>query len=198
MLNRRLWILALVLLLGLATRGATAQEATPTDAFVTPDPAACQVEPRTVDELRAFIATAEAATIAATPEALPAGEPADDATVAAVTATLHEVTACENANAFLQVFALYTDDYLLRQMATQDVNPDALILFELPIDPQEPEYRISIAITDITVLPDGRANAAVSISIPNPLGGTIDSTMNYLLVEQDGQWLVDDIINPAE
>jgi hypothetical protein len=184
-MHRRFWILAVLLLMGLAPRGAAAQEATPSDAFVTPDPAECQVAPRTVDELGAF----------ASPEALPAGEPADDATTAEVTATIREITACANANAFLRMFALYSDAYLARSMASEDLNPDALALFATPIAPQAADARISIAIEAITTLPDGRASVVVTSR--SPLGGNTESTSTYVLVKQDGRWLVDDIITPA-
>jgi hypothetical protein len=194
-MHRRFWILAVLLLMGLAPRGAAAQDATPSDAFVTPDPAECQVAPRTVDELGAFLATPSAGAAVASPEALPAGEPADDATTAAVTATIREITACANANAFLRMFALYSDAYLARSMASEDLNPDALALFATPIAPQAADARISIAIEAITTLPDGRASVVVTSR--SPLGGNTESTSTYVLVKQDGRWLVDDIITPA-
>lgn len=190
---RRLWILAVLLLLGLSSGGVAAQEASPAAAdFVTPDPAGCQVKPRTVDELRAYVTAATAATPAATPDATE-GEPADAATVDAVTTVTREIYACLNANAFLRMFALYSDGYLSRSLATEDINPDALVYFATPIAPQDADARYSMAIRDVRVLADGRVS--VLVVDRTPLGDNKENTTIYIFVEHDGGWLVDDIVN---
>lgn len=193
---RRLWIPVVLLLLGLASGGVAAQEASPAaDAFVTPDPAECMVAPRSVDELRAYLDTATAAAPAATPT-VAGGEPADAGTTAAVTAVVNELYACVNANAFLRMFALYSDDYVARSLVAGDVNPEALSLFATPIAPQDADERVSIAIRDVTVLPDGRVS--VLVIDRTPLADNAESPTIYIFVERDGRWLVDDIVlNPA-
>jgi hypothetical protein len=185
---RRLWILAVMVLLGLASGGVAAQDASPAaDDFVTPDPADCTAEPRTVDELRAYLATPAASTPAAATSA--EGEPADDETVAAVTAVVDEFYACINANAFLRSYALYTDSFLASSIAGADLNPDALDLFATPIAPQAENERVSIAIVDVTALDDGRVRVAVVSR--SPLGDNVESTATYILVEHEGRWLID-------
>jgi hypothetical protein len=49
---------------------------------------------------------------------LPEGEPADPATMAAVTATIREFVACDNAGDPRRQFAFYTDN-VLREFETQ-------------------------------------------------------------------------------
>jgi hypothetical protein len=194
---RRLWILAVAMVMGLTWGGVAAQDASPAAGdFVTPDPAACTVAPRTVDELRAFIADATAVTsLPATPVAT-GGEPADAETAASVSAVTHEIYSCLNANAFLRMFTLYSDAYIARSLVTEDVNPDALELFATPIAPQDADERTSIAIREVAVLPDGRVS--VLVTERNPLAGNAESSTIYIFVDQDGRWLVDDIVlNPA-
>ena len=191
---RRLWIFAVLMLLGLASGSAVAaQDASPAASdFVTPDPTECVAEPRSVEELRAFLESATAATaIPATPSATD-GEPADPETVEAVSAVTREVYACLNANAFLRMFALYSDHYVARSLVEGDLNPDALSLFATPIAPQDADERTSMAIRDVQVLPDGRVS--VLVIDRNPLGGDTESPTTYIFVEQDGRWLVDDIV----
>jgi hypothetical protein len=189
-MDRRLWILAVAVLMGLASRGVAAQEASPpADAFVTPDPASCTVAPRTVEELRAYLAMPAASTPAAAGTAAPAGEPADAETAAAATAVIDEFYACINANAFLRSYGLYTDAFLQSSIAGQDLNPDALALFATPIAPQAEDERVSIAIGDVTVLADGRVSVAVVSR--TPLGDNTESTTTYILAEQDDRWLID-------
>lgn len=186
---RRLWIPAVLLLLGLTSGGVAAQDASPAaDAFVTPDPADCTAAPRTVDELRAYLEM-PAGTPAAAGTAVPAGEPADADTAAAASDVVNEYFACINANAFLRSYGLYTDSFLQSSIAGQDLNPDALSLFATPIAPQDEDERVSIAIGDVSVLDDGRASVAVVSR--SPLGDNTESTTTFILVEQDGRWLID-------
>lgn len=191
---RRALALFAVLLLSLLPAATLARQATPAaDGFVTPDPAACQVAPRDVAELQAWVATpAAAAPAAAGTPALPVGEPADAATVAAITATAEELYACYNANAFLQVYALYTDRYLAASLAQEDINPEALTLFATPIAPQDADARFAIQVRDVETLPDGRVGAWIDSR--NPLGGNVESAAYYVFVEEDGAWRVDDIL----
>ncbi|MDP9359303.1 MAG: hypothetical protein M3R02_29260 [Chloroflexota bacterium] len=115
-------LLALVLTIGGSTRTA-AQETTPVAGPEVPDPALCQVPPRTEAALLALLAgTPMAGTpVAGTPtselpasvageDLLPAGTPANAATIAGITATARELIACNNAGDLARVFALYTDD----------------------------------------------------------------------------------------
>ena len=183
---------------------ASAQDATPANNLVTPDPAGCLVEPRTIEALTGFLATPSAVEATpqqamATPETFvaPVGEPADAETVAGVTATAHELFACYNANAYLQVFGLFTDEYLARSFAEEGMTEEALGYFSMPADVRPPEERESVGVQEVQVLADGRVGAFLEVR--NPEAG--DATfMDYtIFVEQDGRYVIDDVIFlPAE
>lgn len=189
---RRSCVVVILVLLGFMSGTVAAQEATPTGEFITPDPAECTVQPRTVDELMRFLATPAGAAQATPDILLSEGEPADAEVAAEVTATTRELYACYNANAFLQVFALFTDDYLARSMSSEGIAPEAIGLFATPIAAQAADERISIAVRDVQLLPDGRVGATVISR--SPLGDGAESPSTYIFVERDGRWLVDDMI----
>lgn len=93
-----------------------ASSATEGSTLTVPDPSECRVAPRPIDDFRA-LADASASRQSppvGTPTSMlqPGTKPADPATVAAVTATLHELLACGNAGDGRRVPALYTDALL--------------------------------------------------------------------------------------
>lgn len=167
--------------------------------LVTPDPADCLVEPRTVENMQSFVGT-PAASPAASAQATPwdavgnEGVPADDESVDAVNAFAYDLYACYNANSFRQVYALYTDDYLAREFPAEGISPEALELFATPIPPQAADARISITVRDVKMLDDGRIG--FFIVSRDPLGDGSEVAVYYILVEQDGRYLVDDQILP--
>src|SRR5687768_2449235 len=82
---------------------ATAQRGTPTtepgELPVTPDPAECVVEPRTLEEIRGLSGPppdGESASPATAPTTS-RGEPADAETIAGIVATVRQFVACVNA-----------------------------------------------------------------------------------------------------
>jgi hypothetical protein len=89
-----------------AAHSATPAGATPAAA------AACTVTPRTDAELAALGATPAAAATPQGTETLPAGDPVDKATFAAIQQTLDQVRACEQSGNVNAVLALYTDAYV--------------------------------------------------------------------------------------
>ena len=122
---------------------------------------------------------------------------ADAETVAGVTATAHELFACYNANAYLQVFGLFTDEYLARSFAEEGMTEEALGYFSMPADVRPPEERESVGVQEVQVLADGRVGAFLEVR--NPEAG--DATfMDYtIFVEQDGRYVIDYVIFlPAE
>jgi hypothetical protein len=192
-----------LLLMGLVAPGAGAQEATPAVDFVTPDPADCQVEPRTVEDLMAFVVTPQSGAASpvsaeATPAtaSIPGGEPADAEVVAGVTATATELYACYNANAFLQVFALFTDDSMARSFVAEGITAEGVKLLGTPIPPQAKEDWMSVAVWDVRVRPDGRIGAFLVSR--NPMGGDAISTDYSIFVERDGRYLIDEVVLNVE
>ena len=182
-----------------------AQEASPAAGA-----AECTTEPRDVEELVGFyfdpqgtpLATPAAPTVDTEAE-LPQGEAVDPAVEAELTATLAELIACFDAGQYARAFALMTDD-LARQTGPDVNNPDedtpeevrALLEAQLAGTPvvDEPGMDEGAATDvgqgrDIRVLEGGR------------VGGvwTIEGDAAFVVFEeQDGRWLIDELIDIIE
>lgn len=186
-----------------------AQETTPVAVPVTPDPAACRSEPRTIDELYALLGTPvptasdtelSVSTPAAgpAPVSLPAGEPADSATVGAITATIVEAYACFNAGDYLRAFALYSDEALQRFAEQGPFTKDIAAFFLATPEAFPEDFRSSVlAVRDVRVLPDGRVGALVDTDDPTslPEGTDVDFVV---FVEQGDRYLIDEEITDLE
>ena len=199
--------LAAILAAVIATPAA-AQDATPEAgamAFpITPDPATCQVEPRSTDELLALWYTPEGSPVpAATPTwgaqttslTLTVGPPADEATAGEVVSAVSEIFGCFAAGDFPRATALFTDD-LVRSFGGEPgtTAEDARAFLEAtPVAGMEGdvEERV-IAITDVMDLGDGRVGAFVV----DESGGQLD-TVYAIFERQEDRLLVDEIIDFA-
>lgn len=164
---------------------------------LTPDPADCRVEPRSLDSVIAAVGTPAAnmpaAAASPTPFVRPHGEPADAATTAAVTATVQEVFACANAGDFLRIFAFYTDDYLRVFLAGTPLSEEVLaLLTATPMPLPEAELRTIIRIDAVEILPDGRVGAIVVLDEPSD---PRTEEPDYIFLERIGdRWLVDEVV----
>lgn len=162
-LTRRLITLVIVGLLfsPVVPSRAIAQEATPGEEFVTPDPSVCQIEPHILESVTSLAGTPVPAS-PPTPSFDDAA-PADAEIEAAVTAVARELVTCFNAGNFLSQFAFYTDDALLAIM------PPALTVEDLAgflggePEPLPEAARESVMVRDVMVLPDGRVTAYLVI-----------------------------------
>lgn len=181
-----LTVLSMVLF---AHPAVTAQDATPAAGEVI-DPAECQVEPRTVEELEQLIGTAGEGE-EATPEAAQAGsmegEDADEATVQAVTQTYRELVACLNAGEFLRVYALYTDDYLRRTLA--DSGMDLAQLQATPA-PDQRETTALVGVSEVRQLAGGQITARVETSsspegVATVIQGVLEQVEDRLLIADE-------------
>ena len=194
-------ILTLVFVV-IASGGATvAQDATPhADDLVTPDPAECMVEPRSLESLLAIRATNDAGTpLAAPPSTLfatpgiqmPESEPADQETTEAVTGTIRELVACENAGDLRRMFALYTDNVLI-EFETRDplTEEERIAQFGGTPEARPPEAFSSFRVTEVRVLPNGEV---VAVTDRRSSFGT--GTLVYVLVQKDDRYLVDGVMD---
>jgi hypothetical protein len=180
-----------------------AQDSTPEAAMgpvlpLAPDPATwCTVTPKTLAEVRAAWEEVNAEPSDATPLADPApferptGTPADDATVAAITAAIVQVIACSaNGGNGLADAALSTDTHLrdsnnLLGMAEEDFNG---FYTETPMASGPEQWLMVYAVHDVTLLEDGRVGVRPDIIVP----GVGRFCNDYLIFEEvDGQWLID-------
>ena len=193
-------VIALVSLALLGSAVSVAQEATPAAGTfpITPDPAECQVEARPVED---FLAAAAGATPEATPAAetvaeVPLGEAADTETVAGVTATVREILACFNAGAFPRALGLFSDNALRRFGQEDPLSEEELrgILAATPEAVPAEQRSTLLALTDVMALEDGRVGALLVTT--DAFVGT--DTVYLVFVQEDGRWLVDDIIEFLE
>ncbi len=174
---------------------ALAQDATPaTGAFpVIPDPAGCQVE-----EFLAITAAATpgAAAPVGTAVEVPLGVAADAEMVAGVTATAGEILACFNAGDFLRAFSLFSDNAVRRFIEVDPISEEELRSSSEAIPEAAPTEQQStlLALTDVMELEDGRVGAFLATT--DPFVGP--DTVYIVFVQQDGRWLVDDIIEFLE
>lgn len=181
--------------------------ATPSTPDV-PGPADCDVAPRERDI--AELTGAPAASIVGPEETrqrvpsralteLPGGEPADEATVRDVAATVRRLVACANARQPLAFEALHTDDYFGRA-ATVDVErqePAGVLDWLFGVSEIRsvsygfvsfPPATPMPEIMDVRVLPDGRVGAIVSGPHFSPI------FFAFAREEPAGPYLVDEAI----
>ncbi len=190
---------------------ALAQEATPPAVLGEAiDPAECQVEGRTADELIAlwYQENDEGTPVLATPEAaeplgsvpVPLGEPADAETVAGVSATVREVFACFNAGDFGRATALFSENLVRQFGPSPEESPEDVRGFLEAAEPAPEEARIQLlAVTDVAVMEDGRVGAfVVSVDPTVPPEGA--ETALVVFVEVEDRWVVDEVVEfvPAE
>jgi hypothetical protein len=194
----RLWIPAVVVamfsLLVVGDPGTRAQESTPAAGLDVASAAECTVAPRSEDELRALFREAVATPVldssaaSPTPAIAPTGDPADEQTIAGVTATWRQFVACIAAGDQARMFALFSDDMVHRQFVIDvafGVTEDALFEFlaATPV-PLPPDQSIPIPpFNDVRVLSDGR----VAVVGPGEQGrGDV-----RIFVKEGDRWLLD-------
>lgn len=202
---RSLSIAALTVAASLVPGALAAQDATPSASQRIPQPTECRVKARSSDELLGLLGltggTPTAAAPASTPEpfSIPLGEPADTMTENAVTDTARELIACLNAGDIPRASALLTDeavDPLLVSgpvdAAAADKLKKALTAEPKPLD-EKVQTRV-LAITDVSLLKDGRAAAFIVVNDPlNPPSGP--ETLLMTFSQQGRRWLIDGVVH---
>jgi hypothetical protein len=179
----------------------SAQEATPAAQAATPVAIAaseCTVEPRTLAALEEIVTEADIASATAdldpVPYVKPEGTPADEATIAGVTATVRQLVACVNAGDFMRFLALFSNDALRRYSTAigLPIDPDDDILTP---DPSTNEQIVLAGIDDVLVLSDGRVSLLTLIPSEEADGGDDDdAVLQLILVRQGDRWLIDELI----
>lgn len=204
-------ILAVTLLFGLSIGlQGSAQDATPT-ADPSPNGDECALEPRTIDELQAVYGdphpagSGEATSVAmhATPaiDALPVGEPADEETVAAITAAVRHQFACFNGGDHLRGLSGVTDEFLQNQVGQALFDEDFVALLENePVALPEDEQTHLLGIRDVTAYEDGRVGALVDFRAGfGPEEGINGFETDLWIFENvDGTWLLDESFENLE
>jgi hypothetical protein len=179
--------------------GVAAQDGTPEPGVVAvaPDPAECDVEPRTEDDLAALfqepLATPDAPTPVPYTQIV---DVADPVAVEAITATLIEAFACVNAGNWLAYLALWTDAALQRDLGLASVADFDRVLGEAA--PRAEDGRVTLlVVSEPRLLDDGRIGAFIIYDDP-----TVDpevSLIDYYVFAplDDGSYLIDGrIVDP--
>ena len=164
---------------------------TPATDFITPDPTECTTTPRSAEEFAVVVAesdpgAADSLTVAMVTPGLeiPAGQPADEVTTAAIVATYREMTACINAGNLLAVYALWSD-WALRQIQVEPIAGGA----PTPIPEGERE---AFRVTQIRALPDGRV-----VAVWEERGPGIAQAAVQILIRDGERYLVDETVDLA-
>ena len=194
----RSFIAAAVVLatIALAPGLTLAQEGTPTVDFVTPDPAECQIAPRSMESIAAALATPVAGA-PATPnpaDDVATGQLADAETVEAVMTLAREATACGNLGDYRRVFALYTDNGLRVFATDRGLSAEQLTgaLAATPVPLPEASWQ-GVRVRDVRIQSDGRVTAFIDFR--SPQGG---GSVFVALVHRGDRYLVDsEVVVPS-
>ncbi len=171
-----------------ATQAATllGSQGTPSAAAV----GACDVAPRTLDELLAIAGTEPGSFVSAilgtptvTPELPVGGAPADEAVVDAVAATVQAQFACINAGDLLRVASFWSDEFI--QQGLGGVAEENLAFLTTPTPLPAVDRSTLVSIMDVRRLGDDRVTAVVT---------TTNETALSIFVESEGRYLLDDSI----
>ncbi len=175
-----------------------------------PNPEECTLEPRTIEEMRELHGTPapegegeRVSVIQATPVdfALPEGEPADEQTVAEITAAIWNITACHNAGDYLAGMGGLTDDFIIHQVGKSLFDEDFVAAMTAePVPLAEEHQTVILDIRSVTVLEDGRVAALFDYASPTPHEEGIDGveTDLFIFVNVDGTWLLDEVVENIE
>lgn len=176
--------------------GAASVQENPSPTAVEPGPGECLVEPRPLPLFPPVTPGAEPAAtplplVEPTPFAVPEGKPADEATTAAIVATVRESLACRNGGDYPRAYALFTDRFLGELFGGPDtIPPEIASALENPPRPVRRVERLSlVAVSDVRLLADDRVGAVVRTS-------TAEETYDdYLIFVRGGdRWLLDERI----
>jgi META domain len=173
--------------LGAGTPAAVEKATGPARAVV---PAECQVQPYPLAELaglRDLPGEVSASTPSAIVIAVPLGPEAPERTVTAVNETVLGYLACRNAGDLPRAAVYLTD------AGTRRILGRAVALAATPVVlPPQTRTRL-IALTDVTILPDGRVAAIALINDPRSLPRGRQTVLLFFVWE-DESLLIDDLI----
>lgn len=165
------------------------------------DPKECVSRPRSAEDLTKVLGlegegVPAPATISITP---PLGDIVDPQTAISIKEVTREVVACFNANDIARAAGLMTDNGVKRAYWGLTINPAAREAAKTRLtekaEPRDTNALVRlIAITDVSMLPDGRIAAFVVINEPllPPAG---PETLLFIFANEDGDWKVDDWVD---
>jgi hypothetical protein len=163
-------------------------------------PSECVAEPRSADEIAGLLGlSGEGVTPPALPTiTAPLGENLESGEAVSVKEAVREVLACFNAGDISRASALMTDNGVIRTYWQLTETPELRETAQARIGTATPRPDLAmirlVTVTDVSLLPDGRASAFVVINDPAaPQVGP--ETLLFYFVNQDGRWLLDDWVD---
>lgn len=188
----RSWMIALAFM-GASLSHGVAQDAWSSPG-ATPERTACDVAPRSLPDLLALLGTdAPDDDQVQEIEPLPSGVPADAATIAAITVVVRAFEACMNAGDQLRLYALFSDDQFRGIPPSMELMEEFRALADAtPVAAPVGQRQVLIGPWHVELLADGRVLAAVQFRSEADLNRP-DTTKAVLFVQQDGQWLLQEL-----
>ena len=200
-----LFSLFLVACLAASPRLAGAQEATPNIDLATPVPADCTVDPRMAEEIEELVgdigdATAEVELETPNPDAAtptpfdaPVGTPVTEGDAAtAIGDLVTQFYACRNADDTLRMFALMTDEFVVRTVETGEIDPAAFANLGTPSVEIVASEQVTIAINGIIEIEAD----VYGVNVVGVDGASGEEFTDYLIVVRaDDGYLIDDLQN---
>jgi hypothetical protein len=163
-------------------------------------PEECVAEPRATDQIAGLLGLAgEGITPPALPTiTAPLGQNMSSDASVSVKEAVREILACFNAGDIARASTLMTDNGVIRTYwqltETPELRQTAQERIGTAVPRPEPAQIRLVTVTDISILPDGRAIAFVVINDPAaPQPGP--ETLLFYFKDQDGKWLLDDWVD---
>jgi hypothetical protein len=204
---KRLAALVLLLVAGLmaSTQFAHAQDATPVIDLATPTADECTVDPHTADEVEGLVGSTGEATAeidlatpntdAATPTPFiaPEGTPVTEGDAFdAIDEVVTQFYACQNANDTMRMFALMTDEFVVRTIQEGDIDPAAFANTGTPTTDMVASEQVTIDVNGVIEIEAD----IYGVNVVGIEGSSGEEFTDYLIVVRDGdRYLIDELEN---
>lgn len=164
-----------------------------------PRPEECIVTPRSIDHLRALLATGDSdaeaarAELEAVADDLLDGEPTPPKTIAELTPLVRESLACIHAGDMLRSVALLTDGHLTRILVASELTAETVADAIPPVESRlDTDWEDLLGIHHTHPLPDGRVVAVVATSGDSVADGSgyVDGELTVMTFARSERWLI--------
>ncbi len=195
--------LLFAVVLAASPRLAGAQDATPEIDLATPAASECTVDPRTAEDIEALVADTDDATAEVaietpntdgatpTPFVAPVGTPVTEGDAAtAIEDVVTQYYSCQNAKDTLRMFALMTDDFVVRTIEAGQIDPAAFANAGTPSTGMVASDQRTIALNGIIEI----ETDVYGVNVVGVDGSSGEEFTDYLIVTREGDaYLIDDL-----
>lgn len=160
---------------------------------VIPGVTACDVRPRTVNNIVGLLGRPARDTSPHLLQPLPPGEPANPDVTAAIAVLVRQLEACINAGDQLRCYALFGDDAFRRMPRAEEILAEfAALETSTPLATSAEQRQVLVGPWYVQQLRDGRIMAAVQFRGADD-GSDQNSTKALCFVQHEGHWLIDEM-----